>query len=36
MSAEPGRIFSLAGVLITKRRNRLQDDVIEAHECLAL
>jgi hypothetical protein len=35
MSSEPERIFSLAGVLITQRRNRLKDDVIEAHECLS-
>ena len=35
ISAEPERIFSLAGILITKRRNRLKDDVIKAHECLS-
>jgi len=36
ISAEPKRIFSLAGILITKRRNRLKDDVIKAHKCLLL
>jgi hypothetical protein len=35
MSAEPERVFSLAGVLISKRRACLKDDVVEAHECLS-
>ena len=33
MSAEPERVFSSAGKLITKERNRLNDDVVEADEC---
>lgn len=34
MSDEPERIFSLAGLLVTKRRNRLGCNIIEASECL--
>ena len=34
MSAECERVFSSAGQLLTKQRNRLLDDVVEANECL--
>ncbi|KAF2470383.1 uncharacterized protein BDR25DRAFT_314594 [Lindgomyces ingoldianus] len=34
-SPESERIFLLVGVLITNRRNKLQEDIIEAHECLS-
>ena len=33
-SAECERVFSSAGQLLTPRRNRLSDDVVEANECL--
>ena len=33
MSAEPERVFSSSGKLITKERNCLGDDVVEADEC---
>jgi hypothetical protein len=35
MSAEPERIFSLAGVTLSPRRNRLTEDALEAVTCLA-
>ncbi|XP_073287672.1 uncharacterized protein [Primulina huaijiensis] len=34
MSAECERVFSATKILITDRRNRLKDDIIEACECL--
>ena len=34
MSAEVERVFSSTGLLITDRRNRLKNDVVEAVECL--
>ena len=34
MSDEPERIFSRLGEMITKRRNRLQQDIIQATTCL--
>lgn len=34
MSAEFERIFSLAGQLLTKQRNRLFDNIVEANECV--
>jgi hypothetical protein len=34
MSADPERLFSLAGLTITDHRNRLGIDVIKAIECL--
>jgi len=34
MSAEVERVFSSTGLLITDRRNRLKEDIIEAVECL--
>ena len=34
MSAECERVFSSAGQLLTKQRNRLLDDIVEANECL--
>lgn len=34
MSDEPERIFSRLGLMITKRRNRLDQDVIQATTCL--
>ena len=34
MSAECERVFSSAGHLLTKQRNRLLDDIVEANECL--
>jgi len=33
-SAEVERVFSSTGLLITDRRNRLKEDIIEAVECL--
>ena len=32
--AECERVFSLAGQLLTKQRNWLLDDIVEANECL--
>ena len=34
MSAEVERVFSSTGLMITDRRNRLKEDIIEAVECL--
>ena len=34
MSADIERVFSSSGLLITDRRNRLKEDIIEAVECL--
>jgi len=34
ISAEVERVFSSTGLLITDRRNRLREDIIEAVECL--
>ena len=34
MSAAPKRLFSLANITISDRRNRLYGDTIEAIECL--
>ena len=34
MSAEVERVFSSTGQFITDRRNRRQDDIVEAVECL--
>ena len=34
MSAEWERVFSSSKILISDRRNRLKDDIIEANECL--
>lgn len=34
MSSEPERIFSLAGLMVTKERNRLGSDTIQAVQCL--
>ena len=34
MSAECERVFSSAKLLITDRRGRLKEDIIEASECL--
>jgi len=34
MSDEPERIFSLAGCMVTERRNRLKGDAIQAAQCL--
>jgi hypothetical protein len=34
MSDEPERLFISAKLLITYRRNRLGDDIIQASECL--
>lgn len=34
ISAECERVFSSPGQLLTPRRNRLSDDVVEANECL--
>ncbi|KAH0604073.1 uncharacterized protein H6S33_007104 [Morchella sextelata] len=34
MSADPERLFSSSKLLISDRRNRLGDDIIEASECL--
>ena len=34
MSAECERVFSSSKILISDRRNRLRDDIIEADECL--
>ena len=36
MSAECERVFSSAAHLVTSIRGRLQDDVIEANECLKM
>jgi hAT family C-terminal dimerisation region len=34
MAAECERVFSSSKILISDRRNRLKDDIIEASECL--
>jgi hypothetical protein len=34
MSDEPERIFSRMGIMITKRRNHLEQDIIQATQCL--
>ena len=34
MSAECERIFSSAGMMIVPKRNRLNDNIVEASECL--
>lgn len=34
MSSEVERVFSSTGMMITDRRNRLKEDVIEAVECM--
>lgn len=34
MSADCERVFSSAGQLLSKQRNRLLDDIVEANECL--
>jgi len=34
MSAECERVFSSSKLMVTDRRNRLMEDVIEAGECL--
>ena len=34
MSAECERVFSGCGLLLEPRRNRLQDNIVEANECL--
>lgn len=34
MSAECERIFSSAGMMIVPKRNRLNEDIVEASECL--
>lgn len=34
MSSEPERIFSLAGLMVTDRRNRLHTDIIQATQCI--
>ena len=34
MSAECERVFSSSKLMVTDRRNRLKDDIIEAGECL--
>ena len=34
MSAECERVFSGAGVLLTSRKKRMKEDIIEAIECL--
>jgi hypothetical protein len=34
MTAECERVFSSSKILISDRRNRLKDDIIEASECL--
>jgi len=34
MSDDPERSFSAAGNMVTKKRNRLRGDVIEASQCL--
>lgn len=34
MSSEPERIFSLAGLMVTDRRNRLHEDIIQAAQCI--
>ena len=34
MSAECERVFSSSKLMVTERRNRLKDDIIEAGECL--
>lgn len=34
MSSEPERIFSLAGLMVIDRRNRLNSDVIQASQCI--
>jgi hAT family C-terminal dimerisation region len=34
MSAECERVFSSTKILISDRRNRLKDDIIEANECI--
>lgn len=34
MSSEVERVFSSTGLMITDRRNRLKEDIIEAVECM--
>jgi len=34
MSSEVERVFSSTGLMLTDRRNRLKEDVIEAAECM--
>ena len=34
MSSEVERVFSSTGMMVTDRRNRLKEDVIEAVECM--
>jgi len=34
MSLEVERVFSSTGLMITDRRNRLKEDIIEAAECM--
>jgi hypothetical protein len=36
MSDEPERLFSRLGLMITKRRNQLHHDTIQASQCLYL
>ena len=34
MSSEVERVFSSTGLMVTDRRNRLKEDIIEAAECM--
>jgi len=34
MSSEPERVFSIAGVMVTDRRNRLKATTLQAAQCL--
>ena len=34
MSSEPERIFSLAGLMVTSKRNKLHLQIIEAAQCV--
>jgi len=34
MSSEPERVFSIAGIMVTDRRNRLKAETIQAAQCL--
>ena len=34
MSSEVERVFSSTGLMITDRRNRLKEDIVEAVECM--
>ena len=36
MSSEVERVFSSTGLMVTDRRNRLKEDIIEAVECMKL